>query len=132
MTPDPTDAKLDEIGVFRRKASAALTALTWPTWDHHGKNVAVALAKIDPLIKALRACRQEAEAKDAVMAEIRRHWRRVDWWNFLPHIEVPQDIRALPLLEQKRAAKESVKAIRAALDNLPSVAKQGETDDAGV
>ena len=63
--PEITNDELDEIEASRRKASAALTALTWPVWDYHGKEVAVALAHMLRLIKALRACRvlEAARAK---------------------------------------------------------------------
>lgn len=57
------------------------------------------------LIKALRACRQRAKAKDAV-------------------IEAARD------LDEPGSILQGALDTLAALDNLPSVAKQGETDDA--
>lgn len=116
MTTDPTDSELDE---WERDIDGHI-----PPIVHLNPVVA------QRLIKALRACHQEAKAKDAVLAEIGEHWRRVDGWNFRPQTELPDDVRALLSSERKRLSHESVKAIRAALGNLPSVAKQGETDDA--
>ncbi|KKL91416.1 hypothetical protein LCGC14_1894950 [marine sediment metagenome] len=58
MTPDPTDAELDEIEVLVNR------------WRVHREGDMHNMA--GRLIKALRACRQQSKAKDAVVETARR------------------------------------------------------------
>lgn len=104
MTPDPTDAELDLIEAELRTGRPLVGKVGW------------AATKMRRLIKALRACRQEAKAKDAVLEEITKRPHSGDAAHPGPH--------------GHKYCNCHVGIALAALDNLPSVAKQGETDDA--
>ena len=103
MTPDPTDTELDEVE-SDIIGDGELLGSVHPD---------VALR----LIKALRACRKQSKAKDAALERI---------------AAIASDYNEI---EGERMSAADVKDVLqtaiAAHDNLPSVAKQGETDDAG-
>lgn len=122
--PDPTEAELDEFD----------------------RTLGELYPKVRRLIKALRACRQEAKAKDDDMkacsdkldqwARDKMYWRQQaeakDAVVGAMHVILPmaKGYAAAHRVGQNQAMVEAAENILAALDNLPSVAKQGETDDA--
>ena len=100
MSADPTDGELDE---WERQ-------LADQEWAQSTKTV------VSRLTKALRACRRKSKAKDAALERISKRPHSGDAAHPGPH--------------GRKYCNCHVGIALAALDNLPSAAKQGETDDA--
>ena len=125
MTPDPTDAELDE---WERQ-------LTEQEWAQSTRTV------VSRLAKALRTCRQQSKAKDAVLGAVRGD--RVDLSAYRSDLHVYGDPGTLCTAlnvwsNQQPETGDYRKALKIASLYLESIwealaalpAKQGERDDA--
>ena len=119
MTPDPPDAELEEIN----DAQLAKYNTVWGVASGLKRGRAQAVHR---LVDNLVICRQQSTAKAAVVEDA----REVLYIFGLGPLEFASAYGPdLDQREEETRRLTNLSNTLAALDNLPSVAKQGETDD---